>query len=288
VTASNARDESTCLPEETPLVSRRRVVAAACAAVSAVAVGAVVRESRRLETTVHVVGPPSATGGPVRLVQISDLHMNTFTPFFSHVVARLHDLRPDVVLFTGDMIERAAGLPALEAFLAECPHVPSFAILGNWEHWGGVSPDALRRLYGRHGTELLVNRATDLVVAGRRLRITGLDDLVGGAPDAAAALAPLAPADHHLLLVHCPAARDACPLPGGHRADLVLAGHTHGGQIAPLGFAPVRPPGSGRYVSGWYHDGGPPLYVSRGIGTSLVPIRIGAPPEIAVFEWMLD
>jgi predicted MPP superfamily phosphohydrolase len=270
-------------------LSRRRVVAAAGAGFAALAAGGIVRESRRLETTRHALGAPGASGRLVRLAQVSDLHMHSFTPFFGQVVACLHDLRPDVVLFTGDMIERAAGLPALETFVAECPRVPSFAILGNWEHWSGVSADALRRLYDRHGADLLVNRSTDLMLGDRRLRITGLDDLVGGVPDAAAALGPLASADsrNHLLLVHCPAARDACPLPVGHRADLVLAGHTHGGQIAPLGFAPVRPPGSGRYLAGWYRDAGPPLYVSRGIGTSLVPVRIGAPPEIAVFDWTL-
>jgi len=268
-------------------VSRRRFVAAAGAGLSAVAAGASVRDSRRLETTVHAVGAPVVGGGLVRLAQISDLHMATFTPFFREVAARLHDLRPDVLLFTGDMIERTAGLPALTAFLAECPEVPSFAILGNWERWSGVSLDALRRIYDRRGTELLVNRSMDVALGGRRLRITGLDDLVGGAPDAAAALGSCAPADHHLLLVHCPAARDACLLPAGHRVDLVLAGHTHGGQIAPFGLAPVRPPGSGRYVAGWYRDAGPPLYVSRGVGTSLVPVRIGATAEIAVFDWPL-
>lgn len=213
--------------------------------------------------------------------------MHSFTPFFEQVVARLHDLRPDVVLFTGDMFERAPGCTAFETLLAECPQVPSFAILGNWEYWSGMAVEAVRRMYDRHGTELLVNQSTDFVRGDRRLRITGLDDLVGGVPDAAAALGTLPPADHQILLIHCPAARDVCPLPDGHRADLVLAGHTHGGQIAPLGFAPVRPPGSGRYVAGWYRDPGPPLYVSRGIGTSLVPVRIGAPPEIALFEWTL-
>jgi predicted MPP superfamily phosphohydrolase len=268
-------------------LSRRRVITAAGAGLAALAAGGIVRESRRLETTHHALGAPSADGRLVRLAQLSDLHMHSFTPFFEQVVARLHDLRPDVVLFTGDMFERAPGLSALETFLAECPRVPSFAILGNWEYWSGVSADVLRRLYDRHGTELLVNQSIDLVRGDRRLRITGLDDLVGGVPDAAAALGTLPPADHQLLLVHCPAARDVCPLPNGHRADLVLAGHTHGGQIAPLGFAPVRPPGSGRYVAGWYRDSGPPLYVSRGIGTSLVPVRIGALPEIAVFDWTL-
>lgn len=65
---------------------------------------------------------------------------------------------------------------------------------------------------------------------------------------------------------------------------LMLSGHTHGGQIAVGGWAPLVPPGSGRYVRGWFRgDGAPPLYVSRGIGTSVLPLRFGATPELAVF-----
>jgi predicted MPP superfamily phosphohydrolase len=65
----------------------------------------------------------------------------------------------------------------------------------------------------------------------------------------------------------------------------MLAGHTHGGQIRVFGFAPVLPRGSGGDVSGWYRgDGRLPLYVSRGIGTSLIRARLGAPPEVSLFE----
>jgi hypothetical protein len=68
----------------------------------------------------------------------------------------------------------------------------------------------------------------------------------------------------------------------------MLAGHTHGGQVAPFGIATVLPRGCGRYVAGWYREGGPPLFVSRGIGTSSLPVRIGASPELARFDWSLD
>jgi predicted MPP superfamily phosphohydrolase len=67
----------------------------------------------------------------------------------------------------------------------------------------------------------------------------------------------------------------------------MLSGHTHGGQIAPFGLAPFRPRGSGRYVSGWYRDAVPALYVSRGIGTSVIDARYRAVPEVPVFDWEL-
>jgi uncharacterized protein len=69
--------------------------------------------------------------------------------------------------------------------------------------------------------------------------------------------------------------------------QVMLAGHTHGGQVALFGWAPLRPPGSGRYVQGWYRDAATSLYVSRGIGTSVVPARFCAAPEVAYFAWTL-
>ena len=65
----------------------------------------------------------------------------------------------------------------------------------------------------------------------------------------------------------------------------MLSGHTHGGQVTFGGWAPVTPVGSGRYVAGWYRGSAIPLYVSRGLGETALPIRFGCPPEIAVFEW---
>ncbi|HEU0012912.1 MAG TPA: hypothetical protein VFQ45_04475, partial [Longimicrobium sp.] len=69
------------------------------------------------------------------------------------------------------------------------------------------------------------------------------------------------------------------------RITLMLSGHTHGGQVNLFGWAPVLPRGSGRYVRGWFRDPGAiPLYVSRGIGTSQYPVRLGSPPELALFD----
>ena len=104
---------------------------------------------------------------------------------------------------------------------------------------------------------------------------------------AAAALDGAGPLPHHLVLAHCPISRDMLGLPEEHPASLVLSGHTHGGQVAPFGLATILPRGCGRYVAGWYRDALPPMYVSRGIGTSLLPIRIGATPELVRLDWQL-
>jgi predicted MPP superfamily phosphohydrolase len=126
-----------------------------------------------------------------------------------------------------------------------------------------------------------------LTFGDRKVVVTGLDDLVAGQPNFGVGESGSG-APNSLLLGHCPALRDvpAAQPPQNRRGiALMLSGHTHAGQFAPFGWAPLRPYGSGRYVAGWYRDENRwPLYVSRGIGTSIVPVRFFAPPEIAVFE----
>lgn len=284
-------------------MNRRRFLAALGAAGAALAADARFVEPRRLQLTRHALDPrPSPGRLPVTLAQVSDLHLRRLGSIHHHVADHLARVRPDLILFTGDSIDRAEKLPVFAEFLALLdPRVPSYAILGNWEHWGRVDLDALARLYARHNGRLLVNESAVHLHRGRRLGITGLDDLVGGRPDLFAAVRHAEPADARVLLAHCPAHRDRLwadqaevrvagtrVRPGvdldalGFR--LMLSGHTHGGQVAFFGAAPVLPPGSGRYARGWFRDPGEiPLYVSRGIGTSMLPVRFGSVPEVAVF-----
>ncbi len=244
---------------------------------------------RRLEVSEHAVGAGLSARSPrLRIVQVSDLHLQKIGSLEERVLEAVHDSAADLVVFTGDMIARHPDIGQLEAFLGECPKRPHMAaVIGNWEYWAGVSPQRLASLYERHGIELLVNRSITFDKDGRRIRLTGLDDSRAGAPDARAALVEADPCQNHLLLAHCPVARDASPLPPEHPATFMLSGHTHGGQIAPFGIAVALPEASGGYVAGWYRDGGTPMYVSRGIGTSLLPIRIGSTPEVARFDWSL-
>lgn len=242
---------------------------------------------RRLVTSDHVLGSGAASH-PLRLVQISDVHIHRIGTVERQLLERLHETAPDVIVITGDALDRRGSAAALDTLLREFPRVPRmFAILGNWEYRCGMRPDEMDRLYGRHGIELLVNRSVTIEHAGTSVRITGLDDIMFGRPDAAAALTDTEPVANHLVLTHCPVTRDAVPLPREHAATFVLAGHTHGGQVSFCGIAPVLPRACGRYVAGWYRDGGAPLFVSRGIGMSLLPIRIGSTPELARFEWRL-
>lgn len=267
-----------------PLLTRRRFLGTALAAGAGLAAAnAFGVQPNRVTITRHRIGP--ATGHTVRVVQLTDLHLRD-VGFHEHRVAKaVAEQRPDLLLLTGDSIDRRDRLPQLAEFLAELPTAThALAILGNWEHWAGVDLRALAGVYGRRGIQLLRNESVALRFPAGQLLVTGLDDLVGGRPDLAAATRGTGPAPDHLLIAHCPAQRDTL---GALEPSVLLSGHTHGGQLRLAGWAPFVPQGSGRYLSGWYRGGGPDLYVSRGLGTSVVPARVGAPPEVAVFDWAL-
>lgn len=230
---------------------------------------------------------PQRRGGvmPVgRVAHLTDLHLKGIDREHDAIAAEIARRAPDLVVITGDVVDQRRDLPILEEFLALLPYgIPKYAILGNWEHWGFVDLGRLAAIYERANGTLLVNRSVEQRTPAGVFRISGLDDLVGGRPDPRVLSQATEGADLHLLLAHCPAQRDLLPS-GDVAVDLILSGHTHGGQVRILGYAPRLPRGSGRYLEGWYVDDGPPLYVSRGIGTSLLPIRFGARPEVAFFE----
>jgi uncharacterized protein len=192
-----------------------------------------------------------------------------------------------VIVITGDAIDDRRNLSLLDEFLAMVGSTPRIAIIGNWEHWAGIPTRELRRVYESRGATLLLNESVELRIRDRRVLFTGVDDSVAGQPDLPAAITvPALPFDS-FLLAHCPVFRDTISnarTPEVDRFRFLLSGHTHGGQAAPFGWAPVRPPGSGRYWRGWYQDHSLPMYVSSGLGTSIIRARFCVPPEIAVFD----
>ena len=274
-------------------LSRRTLLRRTCLVAGAVPLAATIDglaiTPRRLVASHHTFGH-SASSDRLRIVQVSDLHVHGIGTLERQLLEQLHDAQADLIVITGDSIDRADSLPLLDTLLAEFPTAPRrLAIMGNWEYKSGTGLRSMEKTYERHGIELLVNRSVELEHRGRTIRVTGLDDILYSQPNAATALGDSRPLDHHLVLAHCPISRDTLGLPPEHPASLVLSGHTHGGQVAPFGVATILPPGCGRYVAGWYRDaGGPPLYVSRGIGTSGLPIRIGATPELVQIDWELE
>lgn len=229
----------------------------------------------------------------LKLVQISDLHLKQFNQRAEQVAVKINQLKPDLIVLTGDILDKAEQLPGVERFLDRLPAAtPTYSILGNWEYWSGVDLEQLKQVYANHNIRLLVNATAVHRFGEQKILISGIDDLVNQ-PNLSKALQGIKPQLNHLLLAHAPAYRDSfsadeIKLLDTYKPQLMLSGHTHGGQIVLGSWVPLRPPGSGKYVSGWYRQGIVPLYVSRGLGASVLPFRLGAVPEISYFEWPLS
>jgi predicted MPP superfamily phosphohydrolase len=270
-------------------VSARRATVATVAVVAwclLLGAWAALVEPDWIEVTRHSVGTPSPGHRPFRIVQLADLHLRRIGVREERTAAAVREARPDLLVLCGDLLDRPDALPLLDRFLSLAGDAPAtVAVLGNWEHWAGIDPAVLRAVLARHRGRLLVDEGMRLEHEGLHLAVTGLDDATTGHVEPARAAATAGGLRNVLALSHAPVARDAWE---GPAPSFLLAAHTHGGQVAFLGRAPSLPPGSGGYVAGWYR--GPPFdaYVSRGIGTSVLPIRFGARPEVAIFDWWLD
>lgn len=247
---------------------------------------AVYVEPARLEVLQHDLRVDQQRPG-LRVVQLSDLHLQTLDAHSLAVVRQVQTLRPDLVVLSGDMVDRSEALPVLAAFLQALGPVRTVAVPGNWEHWSEVDFVALQTLFqSRPNGRLLLNGRWSFNHASRTVEVIGLDDFTAGHPDLQL-LSPGGGADVSLLVQHSPGFFDKVEV--GQRMqmsrfDLCLSGHTHGGQIAFWGWAPFRPVGSGRFVTGFYDVPGCRLFVSKGVGTSVLPVRWGVAPEVVVFE----
>lgn len=239
-----------------------------------------------IEITHHDVSEQREKVG-LRVVQISDLHMHSIGRREAGVIATLHELRPDIVVFTGDVIDQPDFINTFREFVSKIPDVHRVGVLGNWEYWSDADLQQLKLIYeSRQGSRLLVNETVDYEIKNKRLRVIGLDDFTAGYPSLPWGV-PLPQGAVSLLLEHSPGFFDMPNLKTvlTGRYDMCLSGHTHSGQITLFGIPLWTPRGSGHYKSGLYQTPNCPLYVSRGIGTSLVSIRLGARPEIAVFDF---
>lgn len=240
-----------------------------------------------VEVTTHTVGEGRADRNSrgVRVVQISDLHLRNFAQREAELTRKIQDLRPDAIVFTGDIIDRAENLALLESFLAALGPTPRVAVLGNWEYWSTVDLQRLRSIYETTPNSfLLVNQRATLALNGREFEFVGLDDFTAGKPAAALMKRPGQDVIR-VVLQHSPGFFGAQTTRVESSNQICLSGHTHGGQVTFFGRVLWTPRGSGDFVAGWYFTRDCRLYISRGVGMSILPIRFGARPEVAVFEF---
>ncbi len=242
-------------------------------------------EPRRLVVTRDTV---AGTGlPPLRVAVLADLHHGmhpTDDARVRAVVSAVNGLRAEVIVLLGDYHAAVGGArdvpPERTAALLGALRAPLgvYAVLGNHDRWA----DALRteRALAAAGITVLENRGR--LLPGRRAWIAGLSDDFSSAPDERAALRGAPQGVPVLAITHSPDV-----FPGrSPRIGLTLAGHTHGGQVRlPLLGAPWTPSRFGqRFLRGLYREGRRALYVTSGVGQSVVPLRLGVPPEINLLQ----
>lgn len=239
-------------------------------------------EPRRLVVRDEGVALPCWRAAPLRVAVVSDLHVGSpgkNVVQLDRVVQTINAGHPDLILLLGDfVIQDVIGgkfvSPEEIADHLRPLHAPRgvFAVLGNHDWWLGA-PRVASALESA-GVHVIDDRAVRM----NEFWLAGVSDLWEGPHDLARALAPIQDDAPVVLITHNPDLFPQVP----NRVCLTLAGHTHGGQVAlPLIGRPIVPSRyKQRYAIGHVHERGTDLFVTSGVGTSIVPVRFRVPPEV--------
>ncbi len=234
---------------------------------------------------VPLPGLPAELDG-LTVVHISDLHYG-FGRFcnedsMAQITRLISSLDPDLIVFTGDLLDRSADPSLAGTLLLQGLKAPLgvYAVMGNHDHHFGK--EKIARSFTDSGVGVMVNRSVCIRKGGRHFWLIGLDDPLTGDPDLARAMAPIPPGDCKILLVHTP---DIAPQAARVGIQLQLSGHSHGGQIRLPGVGALYCPPLGRkYPLGLREVPGSStrVYTNRGLGTTVLPLRLFCPPEVTL------
>ena len=225
---------------------------------------------------------PQALDG-FRIAHLSDLHYGPMVDprHLQRAIEIANDLRPDMIALTGDYIsqERDYAAPCAEVVGRLSATHGVYAILGNHDHW--TDAKLITDLFRAEGIRMLINEGVRIDARGEAFWLAGVDDTMVGLEDLSLSLAGARDEEFKLLLAHNPTI-----LRRAARADvdLVLSGHTHGGQVIlrPEKNRSGRP--RRRMLRGLGRRANTQIYVTRGLGTVVLPIRYGCPPEVSLLE----
>lgn len=268
------------------------------------------RESKRVqptETVLRVPGLPPGLQG-LRILHVADTHFPASGESLPRFLAAARRQRYDLVVGTGDFVDSAAAWDvALRAFRSLEPGLGVFAVIGGHDRYARMhAMEALPRLAGRRqarwvdprpfidglrarGVHVLMNAQVTAEIGGELVRFVGIDDAYHGLDRLEAALPAgglaaggLGAPGFPMLLSHSP---DGALNPRARGFPIAFSGHTHGGQIRIPGYgAPVRHARAvgRRNASGVVRVGETQVVISRGFGTTTLPLRLACPPELGV------
>jgi predicted MPP superfamily phosphohydrolase len=250
-----------------------------------------------IEVTRHeVLSPLLPTGfDEFTICQLSDVHISAHPRNRVRTAEIIRGIKADLFVLTGDMIYSPPGVGEFLIWFDSLGDaiLPAIAILGNAEHKPDIRTQDFLNALSQRGVLVLGNTSTQIRAGTDDLQIVGVDDPHTMHEDFEKAYAGIDPDSWTLLLCHSP---DGLATIGARRADLMLCGHTHGGQIGLFGNG-WRLSHTRRirgFIAGWYGQvdiirrtkkapGVDRLYISRGVGTGNIPLRLNTRPEIALF-----
>lgn len=255
--------------------------------------------TEQIEITVHEVKINDENGklNGLTIAQISDLHITDFNiELIEHTIDVLNRLKPDIVAMTGDAICNGKKfLPHLKTLFKNIDSkYGNFACIGNHDHSDGDNSLAIQNIYNKANFQVLMNNSAKVNVNGETIYLAGADDIELGEQNLIAMAKDIPKEAKSVFLTHNPVNfKQLAEL----NPDLVLAGHTHGGQIFPAVSKFIyRLIYKSDYISGFYFLEKSKLYVNRGIGTALLsPLifdikliintpRVLSRPEISLFK----
>jgi predicted MPP superfamily phosphohydrolase len=219
----------------------------------------------------------------LRVVHLSDIHHSPFTgrEQVERAVEVANSLQPDIIALTGDYIshEREYIQPCAEMLGRLRARRGVYAVLGNHDNW--VDAPLITDLFRAEGIQVLVNEGMRFEDRGAAFWLAGVDDTMVGLEDLPLALAGSREDELKLLLAHNPVILRRAARAG---VDLVLSGHTHGGQVTWRSERSASGRVRRRILRGLGRRGNTQIYVTRGLGTVVLPLRYGCLPEVSLLQ----
>lgn len=232
-------------------------------------------EPYQLESTFHEVSI-GTSGKSLLIAHVTDLHTDGLGALELKLIESIRSVEPDIILITGDIATPGGTAKGYEDVLTKLKaRLGVFFVQGNWEYWEPVKElgDILK-------SANIVDLTNKHHLIKDDLWLVGLDDELAGSPQVSTYEG--VPAKGKIIsMFHSPVLFKAIK----SKTNLAFAGHSHGGQIRLPFFGPIwTPEGTGIYDFGWFDEGKAKMYVSRGLGNSILPIRFNCSPEVAFIK----
>lgn len=237
----------------------------------------------------HKISLDKINGQSIKIVQFSDTQLGEFFSLkqLEEVVDKINKTSPDIVIFTGDLIDNASNYNDINKVSKILSNIKAsqgkYAIYGNHDYGGGAVR-YYNSIMTEAGFKILKNSSTSIKLGSINLKIFGTDDKLMGGYDMNSTIKGISSNDINLLLIHEPDLIDDFK---GSPIDLALSGHSHGGQVRIPFYGPLKKVVfAEKYTHGFYtieNKRKTKLYVNTGLGNTRLPFRFGNIPEITVF-----